>query len=216
MWLLAGLLVVGLPTVKDKILRMHRFENFLALLALVLVGAAIVALSVVYLGFRINIAENASWSARLSSLVWGVSYLGVSPSNLFFGVGPGQSYLILNSPGFLSRLPGSPAQETVIAVWSVVVTYVQETGLPGILALVLIQIMVLRAIVRSSARLMGFSCLVVWLAGVVLTTSYLPLLPIWLFLGVLLGWDKIFEVRAASNSFAPKFVGTSSVRRVRT
>jgi hypothetical protein len=56
--------------------------------------------------------------------------------------------------------------------------------------------MVSRAIVRSSARLMGFSCLLAWLAGVVLTTSFLSLLPIWLLLGVLLNWDRIFEIRA--------------------
>jgi hypothetical protein len=89
--------------------------------------------------------------------------------------------------------------------------YVLEAGLLGALVWALVLIMVSRAIVRSSARLMGSGCLVAWLGGVVLTTSYLPLSPIWLFLGVLLGWDRIFQVRAASNGLGPK-LGVPSIR----
>lgn len=92
----------------------------------------------------------------------------------------------------------------VNAVWSVMVGYVLETGLLGALALTLVLIMVVRAIARSPARLMGLSCLGVWLAGVALTTSYLPLLPIWLFLGVLLAWDRIFSGRASGSRLGPR------------
>jgi hypothetical protein len=83
------------------------------------------------------------------------------------------------------------------------VRYVQEMGLLGAVALALTLIIVLRAIVRSSARLVGFSCLLAWLAGVILTTSYLPMLPLWLLLGVLLNWDRLFEVRASEKGLGP-------------
>lgn len=212
-WLLSGLLLVGLPTLKNNVLRLHRRPGSLLVLVLfVLVGAAIAALSVIYAGSRLSIGEDSSWAARLASIVWGISYLGTGPHNLFFGVGPGQSFLILNSPGS-PILPGGLASLPTTAVWSVVVNYVQETGLLGALALALILIMVLRAIFRSSARLIGLSCLMVWLAGVVFTTSYLPLSPVWLFLGVLLGWDRIFKAHATLNGLNSK-LGVSSARSV--
>ena len=195
-WLLISLLLAGLPALKDRLLRLHRLGSWFVLITFVMVGVALVYFSLANVGSRLDIQENSSWSARLASIVWALSYLGTSPGNLFFGVGPGQSSLLLQSPEAFTVLPESFGEIAVTAVWSVAARYVQEMGLLGAVALALTLIMVLRAIVRSSARLMGFSCLLAWLAGVVLTTSYLPLLPIWLFLGVLLNWDWIFEVRA--------------------
>jgi hypothetical protein len=195
-WLLISLLLAGLPALKDRLLRLHRFGSWFVLITFVMVGVALVYFSLANVGSRLDIQENSSWSSRLASIVWALSYLGTSPSNLFFGVGPGQSSLLLQSPEAFTLLPESFGELAVTAVWSVAARYVQEMGLLGAAALALTLIMVLRAIVRSSARLVGFSCLLAWLAGVVLTTSYLPLLPIWLFLGVLLNWDRIFEVRA--------------------
>ena len=193
--LLAILVLIGLPALRKVGLQLHRPRNLLALLGLVLLGATISILSFTYLSSRLDLQENSSWTARSSSLIWALGYLGSNLFNLFFGVGPGQSYLILQDP----NLSGTGEQSTelaVTAVWSVVVSYVQESGLLGALALVLVMIVVLRAILRSSAPLLGSGCLLAWLVGVTLTTSYLPLLPIWIFLGVLLGWDRVFEVQA--------------------
>ncbi len=202
-WLLISLLLVGLPALKDRLLRLHRFGSWLVLITFVVVCVALVYFSLANVGSRLDIQENSSWSARLASIIWALSYLGTSPGNLFFGVGPGQSSLLLQSPEAFTLLPESFGELTVTAVWSVAARYVQEMGLLGAVALALTLIMVLRAIVRSSARLMGFSCLLAWLAGVILTTSYLPLLPIWLLLGVLLNWDRIFEVRAPKTGPGP-------------
>jgi O-antigen ligase len=202
-WLLISLLLVGLPALKDRVLRLHRLGSLLAMSAFVLVGVALVYFSLAHVGSRLDIQENSSWSARLASLVWGLSYLGTSPSDLLFGVGPGQSYLILQSPEASNLLPESSGELTVTAVWSVVVLYIQEMGLLGAVALALTLALVLRAIMRSSARLLGSSCLLAWLVGLLLTTSYLPMLPIWLLLGVLLNWDRIFEVRVPENGLDP-------------
>lgn len=211
-WLLASMLLVGLPALKNNILRLYRPGSSLALVAFVLVGVTIAILAVTYLSPRADVQENSSWSARLASIVWGLTYLGTSPSTLFFGTGPGQSYLMLQAPGLSGSLPPASSGEiAVTAVWSVVVNYVQEAGLLGALVLALILIMVLRVIVRSSARLMGLSCLVALLAGVVFTTSYLPLSPIWLFLGLLLEWDRIFEACLTSKGLGSK-PSASSVR----
>jgi hypothetical protein len=211
-WLLAGLVLVMLPYLKDRVVRLYQPGSLIVLMALVLVGATIVALSFTLIGSRLDIQENSSWSARLASIVWVPIYLGTGLSNMLYGVGPGQSNLILLFSGPFDLPSASFGGLAVTAVWSVVLTYVLETGLLGALALALVLIMILLAIVRSSARLVGFSCLAVWLAGVVVTTSYLSLLPIWLFLGVLLGWNRIFQLRATVNGLGLR-PGLASVRR---
>lgn len=197
-WLLAGLVLVTLPYVKSKVMRLHRPGSLFTLVALILLGLVLVEIATAYVGSRVDIQENSSWSARLASIGWSLAYLGTSPSTFLFGIGPGQSYLILQSPGS-SNLLATSTGEPVTAVWSVVMSYVLEAGLLGALAWTLVLIMVSRAIIRSSARLVGLSCFMAWLAGVIFTTSYLALLPIWLFLGVLLVWDRIFPVRATVN-----------------
>lgn len=200
-WLLASLFLVSVPYLKGRVLRLHRPSNLVVLIALVVVGAVLVGLSSAYVGARLDVQENASWSSRLASIVWSLSYLGNSVGNLLFGVGPGQSYLILQSSSMQAASFGGIA---VTAVWSLLANYVLETGLFGALALTLVLVMVVHAIVRSSARLLGFSCFMAWLAGVLLTTSYLPLLPLWLFLGVLLGWDRIFRAPPTAKNDDPR------------
>lgn len=203
---MASALVVSLPALRKYALRLYRPSSFVVLGLLILMFVTVVFLAVTNLGTRLDIQQNTSWSARAASLVYGLTYLGTSMGSLFFGVGPGQSYLILQSPSAAGPLPAGPAGSAFTAVWSVVVTYIQETGLVGALALGLVLLQILRTISRSSAYLMGLGCLMAWLAGVVLATSYLSLLPIWIFLGMLLSWDRVFKVRAISTDAAPKAV----------
>jgi len=209
--LLAILLLVGLPALRNMGVRLHQPRNLLALVALILLGVAVLLLSFTYLDSRLDLQENSSWSARLGSIIWGLGYLGSNLTNLFFGVGPGQSYLILQNTD-VTGTSQPPSALPVSAVWSVVVSYVQESGLLGALAFALILIMALQAIVRSSAPLLGSGCLLAWIAGVTFTTSYLPLLPVWVFLGVLLGWDRIFEGHVASSEPGHR-VGISPVSK---
>jgi hypothetical protein len=46
-------------------------------------------------------------------------------------------------------------------------------------------------------------CLLAWFAGVSVTTSYLSLLPVWLFFAMLLGWDLLF-VRGRGSHDDPR------------
>jgi hypothetical protein len=206
--------LVALPALKNNVLRLHRPKHLLSLVTLVIVGVTLAILSFTYFGVRLDAQTNSSWLARAASLSWSLGYLGTNPLTLFFGVGPGQSFLLLQSTGSLKVLPeGASANEAVTAVWSVTANYILETGLVGGLALALVLIMVLRAILRSSARLIGFSCLMAWLMGVIFTTSYPSLLPIWLFLGVLLAWDRIFDVRTPQDGSGAK-PGNLAVRKL--
>jgi hypothetical protein len=176
----------------------------MVLVLFVLAFVALIFLGFTNLGDRLAIQDNASWLARAASLTYAIAFLGTSLGNLLLGVGPGQSFLILQNPANTGFLPPSPSAElSVTAVWSVIGAYVQETGLVGATALVVLLLMVSYAILRSSARLVGFSCLLAWLFGVGVTTSYVPLSPVWVMLGVLLSWDRIFRVTAAPADASP-------------
>jgi hypothetical protein len=199
LWLLPSVLVLVLPYLRNLLLRLHRPRNWPALIALVAVGVAMVALSVSHVGSRADLQENSSWSGRLASITWGLGYMCTSLSTLIFGVGQGQSYVILESSGLAHPPPANPGQGAVVAVWSVVINFIVETGLLGAAALLIIMFMVVRAVVRSSARILGVTCLMTWLAGLLLTTSYMALLPIWLFLALLLEWDRIFPTRPPAS-----------------
>ena len=110
--------------------------------------------------------------------------------NLVFGVGPGQSTTVLRRQ--LAWVP-LPTDQDDFAVFSLAVYIYMEAGLLGLGAMLAVLAMTLHAIVRSSAVVLGFCALGTWLVGTLVTTSYLALSPIWLFLGALLSWDHLFS-----------------------
>jgi hypothetical protein len=193
LWLLPGLFVLALPYLKNLILRLYVPRNWLVLAMLGAAGAALLAVAATHVGLRADLQENSSWSGRLASIIWGLGYMRTSLISMVFGIGQGQTYVVLQSSGLAHPPPESPGQDTVVAVWSVVVNYVVETGLLGAAAQAIILFMVVRAVLRSSARFVGVIATMTWLAGLLLATSYPALLPIWLFFAVLLEWDRIFE-----------------------
>ncbi len=123
---------------------------------------------------------NSSWEDRTNSLLIGFRLLtdgGVGTA--LFGVGPGHS-----SPA-LQELAG------LEAVWSVLLGFVYETGLLGIVAVTWIGSTLLRSwrAARCSAAFAAITF--VWLVGITLTTSYSQLLPIWIALGWLTVWPSV-------------------------
>ncbi len=203
-FLLTGFLLVSLPMIRENVLRLHRPGNLLIVVALVLVGAALTVLSVAYLNTRVEseLQGGSSWPLRFASILLGLKYLGTSLPDLFFGAGPGQSSLVLQSSGVAGSSLGGDTG--IAAVWSVAVTYIQETGLVGVAALATVLGVVLRAVARSAIPLVGLGCLAAWLGGVVFTTSYLALLPVWIFLALLLGWDYLFDRGPGPIELAPE------------
>jgi hypothetical protein len=141
---------------------------------------------------------NSSWEDRTESLEIGYSLLvDRDLKTIVFGVGSG-----LTGPELqrIARLE---------AVWSVLLTYVYETGLIGLAAASWIAIYLLR-LWNSSGRNPAFAAiLVVWTVGVTVTTSYGELLPIWLALGWLTIWPELCQSpanaprRHPSSTFGP-------------
>jgi hypothetical protein len=136
---------------------------------------------------------DSSWGLRALSIQTGLS-ANTDPFGLVFGVGPGQSTPVLQR--HLAWVP-LPEDEEELAVFSLVVSFYMENGLLGLLAMLGVLSLTLYAIARSGAVVLGLCALGTWLVGIVLTTSYWPLSAIWLFLAVLLSWDRLFPTTSA-------------------
>jgi hypothetical protein len=154
----------------------------------ILVASCIVLPAVIWMGanamsdrlYGKSDIGNSSWEERSTSLIVGFKMVtGGSVATLLFGLGPGMS-----SPAIygLARLE---------AIWSVVLTYLYETGLVGVIALAWVGTYLAR-IWRETRYSFSMAALgVVWLIGILLTTSYEQLLPIWVALGWLLVWPQV-------------------------
>ncbi|MBV8077264.1 MAG: hypothetical protein JO284_12735 [Planctomycetaceae bacterium] len=170
-------------------------------LAMVLVaGVAAGGYATSQLGEGLDARVESSWGFRAASIHAGLT-ANTDPVSLVFGVGPGQSTPVLRRE--LAGVP-LPEDQFELAVFSLTVCYYMEMGLLGGLALLAVLAMVLRAIARSSAIVLGLCSLGTWLVGVAVTTSYMPLSSIWLFLGALLSWDRLFPTRPDTAAARPR------------
>jgi hypothetical protein len=123
---------------------------------------------------------NSSWEERSTSLKIGLSLLvDGDPSRALLGMGPG-----LVSPALWNAA-------RIDAVFSVLLTYVYETGLVGMGVVGWLGYYLLR-VWRSLRMDLTFATFgAVWLVGVTLTTSYEQLLPLWIALGWLTIWPAV-------------------------
>jgi hypothetical protein len=167
----------------------------LALVSGVLLAVvAVVAFAVSQLSGSFEDRVETSWGLRGLS-IWAGLTNNADLATLPFGVGPGQSTPIIRQK--LAGVP-LPNDQEELSVFSLTVSYYMEMGLVGAMAMLAVLATAVRAILRSSAALLGFCALGPWLVGVILTTSYMPLSPIWLFLGALLFWDRLFPAPAGA------------------
>lgn len=123
---------------------------------------------------------NSSWEERSSSLIVGFQIVERSSVGAqLLGLGPGAT-----SPALWSTA-------RIAAVFSVVLMYVYETGVLGIFAIFLVGHYLFQ-LWRASAYNIAFALmLMVWFVGILVTTSYGQLLPIWIALGWLSVWPAV-------------------------
>jgi len=144
-----------------------------------------------------------SWEFRFSTIVAALDLWTGGLREFLFGVGPGQAQLRIIA-GHVSR---------VGAIYSIAGRYIAETGLLGITAICLVAALAVRAVARSSARNVGAACLMAWSIGVVVTTSYLSLVALWAFLGLLLTWDCVFPAAGFEQASPQAGWPTNQARR---
>lgn len=163
--------------------------HLLALIAAAVVLPFVIALAVNMLGDRLGGSSrlgNSSWEARTESLLLGFGLLtDGGPGTALFGVGPGLSSPALQEMAQLE------------AVWSVLLSFIYETGLIGMLTVAWIAWTLMRAWRVSQCNLAFAAIAFVWLVGITVTTSYSQLLPIWIALGWLTVWPSVCGAAAA-------------------
>ena len=162
--------------------------RWLALGAVVAATAGVVGFLLVQLGSSLEQRVESSWGMRSQSIVVALT-ANTTPLEMVFGVGPGQSTPIVRV--LMNGVP-RPKDQDDMAVWSLPATYYMEHGMVGAVVLLTILGAAVRAILRSSAAPLGLGALGSWLVGVGVTTSYMALPPVWLFLGMALSWDRVF------------------------
>jgi hypothetical protein len=126
-----------------------------------------------------------SWEFRLGSLGAGVElFLQGQLRSHMFGLGVGQT------PAAMAAEKGLPA------IWSVLVTYLVETGAVGLLAVIAVAWIVLSRIKHFQAVGVFVVFASLWLIGVTIVTSYPSLVALW----VALGWMSVWPEKAPADA----------------
>lgn len=124
---------------------------------------------------------NQSWQDRSDSLIFGFKiWIENGWRTLLFGIGVGLS---------ASELAN---QHGLDAVWSVLLTYLYETGVIGGLVIAWFGVYLARIWRACHFNVVFAAVTFVWVVGITITTSYGQLLPIWLTLGFLIVWPDVF------------------------
>jgi hypothetical protein len=122
---------------------------------------------------------NSSWEERSDSLAIGLKLvLQGNFTTIVFGLGAG-----LSAPAIWSS-------SRIDAVFSVLLTYIYETGLVGVAAVGVVASHLGRIAITTTWKVAFLCILFTWLVGVTLTTSYAQLLPLWIALGWLTVWTQ--------------------------
>jgi hypothetical protein len=161
------------------------FRTYMALLTVFgLIMPIVLYLAAIALSDRMGGDKmgNSSWEDRSNSIIIGFHLLvGGGVGRVIFGVGPGLTTPILQGVYKLE------------AIWSVLLTYVYETGIVGLLVMGWLAGLLIRVWKTQRFDLAFAAIVAVWLVGATVTTSYDQLLSLWLTLGWLTVWPQICE-----------------------
>jgi hypothetical protein len=163
---------------------LRTYLSIVALLGVVL--PAVLWFAAVSLGNRVGDSQmgNSSWEERSMSLRLGFWMLVEGDNGrAMFGVGVGHV------------APALWNMAQIDAVFSVLLTYIYETGLIGLMAVCAIGLYLARIWKSLRFNLAYAAIAAVWLVGITVTTSYEQLLSLWMVLGWLTVWPEICEAR---------------------
>lgn len=125
---------------------------------------------------------NSSWQDRSESLLQGLWYVADGGAmSILFGVGPGLVAVAMQKTAGFE------------AVWSVLLSYIYDTGIPGLAAVGWIGWQLCRSWRAAKFDPVFAAIGGTWLVGATVTTSYEQLLPIWLTVGWLAAWPVFCE-----------------------
>ncbi|MGE3818433.1 MAG: hypothetical protein AB7I30_03295 [Isosphaeraceae bacterium] len=183
-----GALLLVLAAKVGPVLRAYGNAGVVALAGVVILAVGSAGYMVTQVGGDLDSRIESSWGLRGRSIYEALT-VNASSIAFFTGLGAGQAEVKIQE--LMADVPLSGGAEKV-AVWSLVANYYMEHGLLGAFAMAVTFGMTVRGVRRSSEVALGAGALLAWLVGVTVTTSYLHIISIWVFLGALLEWDKIF------------------------
>jgi hypothetical protein len=167
---------------------LRTYLSIVAMLGIVL--PAVLWFAAVSLGNRVGDSQmgNSSWAERSMSLRLGFWMLVEGDNGrAMFGVGVGHV------------APALWNMAQIDAVFSVLLTYIYETGLMGLMAVCAIGMCLARVWKSLRFNLAYAAIAVVWLVGITVTTSYEQLLSLWMVLGWLTVWPEVCEARVEAR-----------------
>ena len=191
---LAVLLVFGAIWLKNARPTLRNYLWIVLVFGVVLpIGAWLTYLAI---GERVATGTSSgSWEDRSNSLIIGFWIWAKSDwQHIVFGLGTG-----LSGPA-IYKVAG------LEAVWSVLLTFIYETGLVGLIAVAWIGRYLYRQWQQSGFSVVFLMIFLVWLLGVTVTTSYEQLLPIWLALGWFTVWPAVCQRTDAPKLKMPQVV----------
>ena len=142
---------------------------------------------------------------RSNSLMIGFRlWTGRDMATLLLGIGPGlTSVAIADASG-------------IMAVFSIVFTYIYDSGLLGLLVVCWIARHLFTSWRESRWNVVYAAITILWLIGVTFVTSYNQLLPVWIALGFLNCWPEVFEVPLPRAVDREVFSRANRLRRAAT
>lgn len=163
-------------------------RRVIARVVTLLIGVGIVCISTMWLmsnaASRFDYSQNDSWQGRFGSIKLAVQSLA---EHFLAGVGPGQSVAQIA----LRDRTG------IAAIWSVTMTYAMETGLLGLVSMLLLGGSIARSVWASRERASGAACGIVWLLGLTFATSYPQQPALWTAMAMLLSCVSVAGDRMA-------------------
>jgi hypothetical protein len=185
--ILGAVVIVGLPVWGATSLLAR-----LAIYGVVIIVSAVVGVYVwgeVEERFSAEYFMTGSWAGRLDSIKEALR-IWISRQEYFvFGVGANQGHLHMEQTGTYQNYVG---MTRFGAVYSIFFTYVLEAGLFAVVSILIVGVQCFTAIRRGAFAIGGYAAYATWFAAISITTSYFILPGIWLFLAVLINWDRLF------------------------
>ena len=186
---IAGLVVLGLIWLKNARATPRNIAALMTAFGIILPLA--IWLTYLSVGGRVGGQGNgpdSSWVERWGSLVIGFDIWARDDIwTILFGLGAGRA------SGLIYQQAG------IDSVFSVVLTYIYEAGLVAAIAVTWIGYVFVR-VWRATRFNAAYATIAgVWLLGVVITTSYYQLLPIWVTFGLLTVWPSICKTAPATR-----------------
>ena len=133
---------------------------------------------------------NSSWTLRWNSIQEGFHLWFTSVHTFVVGAGPGQvpRLFVVSAPGIIKFY----GFVKIVTIWSILINYVVEVGVLGLIVWLFVFVRIAGSVRLSPIpKIASAIVFLLWFVGVVATTSYSTLTPVWLLLGFLFTWDLL-------------------------